>query len=74
MKCFKCGKEMQNGFLQTINIVAFNQTRHKISLNPKNEADVMIARKAFTGTDFQGYICKECGLVVFNYKNGISRF
>lgn len=45
MKCFKCGKEMQNGFLQTTNIVAFNQTRHKISLNPKNEADVMIARK-----------------------------
>ena len=74
MKCSKCGKEMQNGFLQTTNIVAFNQTRHKISLNPKNEADVMIARKAFTGTDFQGYICKECGLVVFDYKNGILRF
>ena len=74
MKCSKCGKEMQNGFLQTTNIIAFNQTRHKISLNPKNEADVMIARKAFTGKDFQGYICKECGLVVFDYKNGISRF
>ena len=74
MKCSKCGKEMQNGFLQTTNIIAFNQTRHKISLNPKNEADVMIARKAVTGTDFQGYICKECGLVVFDYKNGISRF
>ena len=74
MKCSKCGKEMQNGFLQTTNIIAFNQTRHKISLNPKNEAYVMIARKAFTGTDFQGYICKECGLVVFDYKNGISRF
>ena len=59
---------------QNNNIIAFNQTRHKISLNPKNEADVMIARKAFTGTDFQGYICKECGLVVFDYKNGISRF
>lgn len=74
MKCSKCGKNMQNGFLQTANIVAFNRTRHKISLNPKDEADVMIARKAFTGTDFQGYICKECGLVVFDYKNGISRF
>lgn len=74
MKCSKCGKDMQNGFLQTANIVTFNRTRHKISLNPKDEADVMIARKAFTGTDFQGYICKECGLVVFDYKNGISRF
>lgn len=40
MKCPKCGEEMQNGFLQTSKIVAFNKTRHKISLNPKDEEDV----------------------------------
>ena len=65
---------MQAGFLQTQKLVAFNKTRHKISLNPEDDEDVMIARKAFTGTDFQGFICQECGLVVFDYKNGMSRF
>ncbi len=73
MKCPKCGEEMQNGFLQTSKIVAFNKTRHKISLNPTDEEDVMITRKAFSGTDFQGFICKKCGLVVFDYKNYLSR-
>lgn len=73
MHCPTCGKQMQSGFLQTGNIIAFNKTRHKISLNPNEEEDVMIAKKAFTSTDFQGFICKECGLVVFDYKNTLSR-
>ncbi len=67
--CPKCGKYMQAGFLQTGNMIAFNKTRHKISLNPKEKEDVMIAKKAFTGTDFHGFICKECGLIVFDYQN-----
>ena len=58
MKCSKCGKEMQNGFLQTTNIIAFNQTRHKISLNPKNEADVMIARKHLQEQIFKAIFVK----------------
>ena len=74
MKCPEGGKDMQAGFLQTQKLVEFNKTRHKISLNPEDDEDVMIARKAFTGTDFQGFICQECGLVVFDYKNGMSRF
>lgn len=68
-----CGIKMQSGYLQTARIVAFNKKRHKISLNPECEDDIMIARKAFTGTDFQGFICKECGLILFDYKHGISR-
>ena len=42
MNCPKCGEDMQEGFLQTAKIVAFNKTRHKISLNPKDDEDVMI--------------------------------
>ncbi len=45
MNCPKCGKDMVSGFLQTGNLIAFNKTRHKISLNPKHEDDVMIAKK-----------------------------
>ncbi len=52
MNCPKCGKDMVFGFLQTGNLIAFNKTRHKISLNPKHEEDVMIAKKAFISNDF----------------------
>lgn len=71
MKCPTCGKEMQPGFLQTEKIVAFSKTRRKIFLNPKE--DIVLARKALTGTDFPGFICKACGLVVFDYTNGLTR-
>lgn len=73
MNCPQCGKEMQKGYLQTGNMVAFNKTRHRISLNPKDSGDVMIAKKVFTSADFNGFICRECGLVLFDYKNVISR-
>ena len=73
MKCPECGMDMRAGFLQTVKIVAFNKTRHKISMTPKDEVDTRLASKALTGTDFPGFICKECGLVVFDYKKGLSR-
>lgn len=73
MNCPKCGRDMSSGFLQTGNIIAFNKTRYKISLNPKDDGDIMIAKKAFTSNDFHAFICEECGLVLFDYKNVISR-
>ena len=73
MKCPGCGMDMKAGFLQTVKIVAFNKTRHKISMTPKDEVDTILARKALTGTDFPGFICKECGLILFDYKNDTFR-
>ena len=74
MNCPKCGKNMQTGFLQAGNLIAFNKTTHKVSLNPKDSDDVMIARKSFTASDFNGFLCKDCGLVVFDYKNIITHW
>lgn len=74
MKCGHCGKDMQAGFLQAGNLIAFNKTRHKIFLNPKDEEDVMIAKRLYASTDFHGYICKECGLVTFDYQHPLRRF
>ena len=45
MNCPKCGKDMVSGFFANRKLIAFNKTRHKISLNPKHEDDVMIAKK-----------------------------
>lgn len=74
MNCPKCGREMKEGFLQTGNLLAFNKQRHKLSLNPKDEADVMIVKKSFASSDFHGWICKPCGIVVFDYQNVITRW
>lgn len=73
MNCPKCGADMPSGFLQTGTLVALNRTRHKLFLNSREEGDVMIARKAFPGTDFPGFLCKACGLVVFDYQHGRLR-
>ncbi len=66
MNCPKCNNEMQPGYLQTGNLIAFNKQRHKLSLNSDDPKDVMIARKAFSSNDYGGYICKACGLVVLD--------
>lgn len=73
MNCPNCQKEMQTGFLQAGNLMAFNKTRHKLFLTPKEEEDVTIVQKAFTNADFSGFICKDCGLVTFDYKNILRR-
>ena len=73
MKCPKCGDEMQSGYLQTGNLIAFNKQRHKVSINSNDPEDVMIARKAFLSNDFSGDICKKCGLVCFDYLNPKTR-
>lgn len=72
MDCPSCGKNMSGGFLQTGNLMAFNKTRHKISLNSRDPEDVMIYKSMVTAADFNGSICKECGLIVFDYKNPIA--
>ena len=64
---------MKDGYLQTGSLVAFNKSRHKISLNPKDAEDVMIYKKVMAAADFGGYICKDCGLVVFDYQHPFTR-
>ncbi|PNV62987.1 hypothetical protein C0033_05510 [Clostridium sp. chh4-2] len=74
MKCPKCGEEMQTGYLQAGNLMAFNKKRHKVSLLSKDPEDVMIVQKSFAAADFNGCLCRTCGLIVFDYKNPITRW
>ena len=67
MNCPKCNCDMQSGYLQAGPVIAFNKHLHKVSLNPKHEEDVMIHKSAVKASNFNGYICKKCGLVVFDY-------
>lgn len=58
---------MKQGFLRAGHVIAFNKTRDKHSLRPQTGDDVMIAQTVFGGSDFDGWICKKCGLVTFDY-------
>lgn len=69
MKCPKCGQEMNPGFLQAGNMMSFNKHIHKLSINPKDKEDVAIASNTFRFCNFSGFICRDCGLVTFDYTN-----
>ena len=74
MKCPNCGKEMNAGYLQGKNLLAFNKERHKVSVNPRDKEDIMIVRNMFAGADFKGFVCKECGLITFDYRDPIKHW
>lgn len=69
MKCPNCQQEMTAGFLQSGERMAFNQHIHKLSLLSQDEEDTMIVNHTFGGSNFSGFICKNCRLIVFDYSN-----
>ena len=74
MNCPKCSKEMSSGYLQGKNLLAFNKERHKSSINPQTSEDIMIVKNLIAGADFKGFVCRDCGLIVFDYKNKIKHW
>mgnify|MGYP006920246426 CR=1 FL=1 len=68
MDCSGCGKEMQEGFLQgSTNNLFFNRERQKSAVCTGD--GVNMAQGRLRPSDFNGFICRECGIVVFDYKN-----
>lgn len=69
MRCPKCNHEMSPGFLQGCSTMAFNQQLHEIPLLRQSPEDVLIVQKVYSASGFHGFICKRCGLVLFDYKH-----
>ncbi len=68
MRCPYCNEEMQQGYLQTGQRIAWTKKIHKISLLPK-DGEVLFANNTIRGTSFQAYICKGCKKVLFDYSD-----
>ena len=66
MKCAVCGNEMEKGFLQTGNRMAWVKKKHMFSLLPK-EGEVLLGNHVFTGLIFEAYICKACKKITIDY-------
>ena len=74
MVCPQCGKEMRPGFLQGGRTLVFNQKQYRVSIAPRKEGDVEIVWNLAADADFHGFICTDCGLVVFDYKHPVDRW
>ena len=74
MVCPQCGKEMRPGFLQGGRTLVFNQKQYRVSIAPRKEGDVEIVWNLAADADFHGFICTDCGLVVFDYKHPMDRW
>ena len=67
MICPRCGKEMQFGYFQAGGIAAFNKTRHRLYRNPEDPEDITIHRSAGSASDYDGWLCRDCCIVAFDY-------
>ena len=70
----QCGKEMRPGFLQGGRTLVFNQKQYRVSIAPRKEGDVEIVWNLAADADFHGFICTDCGLVVFDYEHPMDRW
>lgn len=68
MKCPKCKKEMEKGYLQSGRQILFSPVKKK--LNPSRYSKKTDTRiTSFFDYAVDAYICKDCKEVVFNYKD-----
>ena len=74
MVCPQCGKEMRPGFLQGAQTLVFNQKQYRVSIAPRKKGDVEIVWNLAADADFHGFICTDCGLVVFDYEHPMDRW
>lgn len=66
MKCPVCGREMEQGFLQGNQRIAWVKRKHSVSVLPR-EGEVLLENKALGSFLFPAWICKECQKVILDY-------
>ena len=66
MNCPVCGKEMEPGFVQTLERAAWVKNPHKFTLLPK-EGEILLENNAIKDVVFPGWICKDCKKIVLDY-------
>lgn len=68
MDCPYCNQEMEQGFLQGRQRVAWVKKRHKLTLLPK-PGEILLENNAFKDFLFSAWICKGCKIILLDYAN-----
>ncbi|WMI79965.1 PF20097 family protein [Anaerotignum sp. MB30-C6] len=66
MRCPICSNEMEQGFLQGNQRVAWVKNKHNITLKPKR-GEVLLENKTLDSFLLTAWICKDCKKVVIDY-------
>ena len=68
MKCPKCSSEMEKGYVQAVNALAWVKEKRVFSLMPLKD-DVILGSNLIGPVALEAYICKECKEVLMSYGN-----
>lgn len=66
MDCPYCGAEMEQGYLQGMNRVAWVKSPHKLSLLPK-AGEILLENNSFNAFLLTASICKACQKIIVDY-------
>lgn len=70
MKCPYCGKEMEKGFMQSPQEIAWleGEKRHFLSKADFYEGSVVLSKLSFLkGSAVTAYLCRDCKKVLIDY-------
>lgn len=68
MKCPDCGCEMERGFLQGMNRIAFVRRKHRVSLLP-GQGEILLENHAAGDSLLAAQICRNCKKIVVDYSD-----
>ena len=68
MKCPICDNEMQQGFIQGNQRIAWVKSKHKMSILPR-EGEVLLENKTLDSFLFTAWICNDCQKVLLDYSD-----
>ena len=68
LRCPLCGDEIEKGYIQTGERMAWVKQKHKVSLLPK-EGEVLLGNNVFTALIFDAFICRKCKKIILDYSN-----
>ncbi|MDD3187779.1 MAG: PF20097 family protein [Bacilli bacterium] len=71
MKCIKCGKEMEKGYLSSPKHIMWTKEKCKYSCHAFEDGDnvKILPISMFKIQSVESYICKDCHVVVTNYES-----
>lgn len=71
MQCPFCNGAMEQGFLQSGNMLVWVKKKHYLSLLPK-DGEVLLDRNYLSGATIPAWICKSCKKLVAEYEEEIE--